>query len=366
MKIIIIVLSRIQQYFQLNKVIFLFFFLGSVISCITFTYFYGNTLTYKTQQTKDVYMYRHYIIYPKNNNFLEYNQLSRLLKYDIADISYESPLQKGQAEINHTYIDPTINNFVIKSSFCNAIYGQSYSGKNQFTKMQMDEGQNVIIVPDGLTELSDNLGTMKLNGKTFNIIGIHSSPNEFVIPTQTYKKMALPVQNVSILLNHKLSSEQNQKILQDMQSIFKDATIQNPDTLYNDAKNQMPKELVLLYILYFISLLSFMFLMQYMIEKTFHENIIYLIAGASKGTILQILFIENIVLTTISAAIGIPIHIALYSGIFEKINMFSNIVYYPRDYFIIYLSMVFVSALTMLPFIRNCYKHSFIALKNVY
>lgn len=119
-------------------------------------------------------------------------------------------------------------------------------------------------------------------------------------------------------------------------------------------------------IVYLISLISFMFLMKFMVDVNSSENIIYSLVGAAKHTVMKIIALENFVLNLFIGLFSIAIHVLLRNAVFEKVNTTAGIQYETKDYMIILLVMLAVSVLVQLPFLWNYYRNTMITLKNKY
>ncbi len=72
-------------------------------------------------------------------------------------------------------------------------------------------------------------------------------------------------------------------------------------------KKQVPNQLFFVSTIYLLAIFSFMFLIKYMIDKNNGGDIICILVGATRKTIIKIIVLQNIILTFIVGIVGIAV-----------------------------------------------------------
>ena len=84
--------------------------------------------------------------------------------------------------------------------------------------------------------------------------------------------------------------------------------------------------------IYLISILSFLFLFQYLIQENSYENVVYSLVGARKSSVVGIACMELTLLSGGSALLAGLLHAALYNPFFVHINIYGQVPYTLWDY----------------------------------
>lgn len=360
MKIIRIVFSRIQNYFINNRILFILFLIGTLSCSFTFIYFYGNAVTIKAINGKDADYMKNFTVsfrQPIECNKLNYgNETGN----NVINTDYTHKLTSDEFSQGTSNIACEIQS---KSKYNTVIYGER--GRIQFTDDEINNKEYVIIIPS--TFKDKNIGDkLTINKKDYTIIGVNNFSNIFYIPPTVFQDEFL-ADTVTITFDDTLSKAECENYINVLKVEYKDIYIKaSPLTYYNQAENNMGFELITLGLGYIIAMLSFLFIMKYMVDKNSRETIIYAVVGANNKQVSLIMFLENLVLTLGILLVAIILHSSLYNAFFSKINIYSGITYSAFDYLIICVVVIVFSSLATIPFIKEYLKSTIIQNRSKY
>lgn len=349
--------------------IFILYLLGSITCVITFLYFYGNTLSTKKMEVRDLQEYRQYIVKLDTAQTIDASQLDFLRNYSADDLKQsgeiqisdtlatklasQTPAESGQSK--HTL---TLETYLSRRS---PIYSQR--GRTDFTEDERNTGKAVIVMPSGYAGDLDDM--VQIGGASCRVIGI-STFAQGIIPDQLYQKLGVQTNRLTVVLDRQLSADESDALADRLHQAFPAARIESPADYRENAERAVPGELMMVSVIYLVALASFVFILKYMSDRNSAENVIYAIVGASKKKIMGIMALENIILSSCSGIIGILLHVFLYGPFFSKINTLENIRYDPTDYLLVFLFTVLLSLLTVIPFFIGFWRASLIESKNQY
>lgn len=352
MKILSLILSRFFNYLKINKIIFLVYLIGSIACCITFIYFYGNSVAYKVNEAKDDTLYKQYRI-TMSEPILYTDDLTEKISNDNEDEILLFSSIKIENIYNEAIITNKSNNidyFIVASVYDNAkIYLKR--GTNKFIGNNAgNNNADSIIIPSNILKTGSDLNTIYVNNKTYTIIGESNNINRFYLSYADYIKNSNYLTSYfEINLSKRLSESDNLQYVSKLYNIFQDSIINEPSKYYTDDNSDSIANITYLCIIYVICFFTFSFLIKYMIELNYVENIIYSIVGASKKKIIFLIFIDNMLIMSSALIISILIHILTYNSIFEALNVYQGISYNCYDYFIVFIIVLFISEIPMLP-----------------
>lgn len=387
MKTLRLAFSRIATYFSENKIIFILYFIGTVVCVISTLFFYGNILKTVEKTDYSSLKYRTYTIQYNKPAEITPETLQKLkdfqAEYDIQDIVLHSVLDlegndfdcsdgssvaQAYAMAGRLYSNEEKCAFGVETFINNN--NNVYSG----TPIQLfsdDELQQNVIISSSTTEKS-----IKIHGQDYEII--RSVPknteqftlkenDDYYIPADAYFQSGIKTYEIEIYLTEPFSQSTSYNytnFLRDLfdieydphaggivdHNIIHDYLI-TPDNAYLKEYEYHRALYMEIISIFAASLFSFMFLLKYLMDSCRRENSILMMVGAKKSRILATNFLENIILTLSSTAIAILIHITLYDCLFSKINLSESIVYTAEDYLIIALSVFVLSTIVQIPFI---------------
>ena len=372
MKVLQLVFFRIIQYFKSNKLIFVLFVIGGILCSLTFIYFYGNIITIRNISGSNEELLRNYEIYLNEPaEELNQNQKAILNKYPAEKLTVQSQIEPSMLESNDVgnsyknYIARTDSVFVETSLLKTNLISKE-AGRVQFTDEELQQNSHVVILPPDFLKSPDIPKSIKIMGKPYEIIGISGSSNNLYIPYTVFEDENLNINHISLMLKNELSDQENIEFESELQTEFPNARIAGSSMLKDNIKKQAPNQLFFVCTIYLLAIFSFMFLIKYMIDKNNGGDIICILVGATRKTIIKIIVLQNIILTFIVGIVGIVLHCALRNNLFELINTQPNIQYYFTDYLLILGMMVVISTIAIIPFLWSTFRHSLLDLKNKY
>lgn len=372
MKTLRLIWLRTQQYFYNNKLVFILFITGGILCSLTFIYFYGNFITSKSLSGANEYVFRKYDLYfqePLQN--LTGKQLETMKKYSLDKLTLSSyvSIDKLQSEDlgESARLEYQKNGFfIVDTSLVDHNYISTEAGRVEFTEKEVEDGEYVVILPSDFLVSPSIPQSIKIFNKEYKIIGITGSSNDLHIPRTVFEKEKYDIYSISILLTKEISNSENTLYENELKEAFSTAELYGVSTIKNSINQQAPTQLFRICLIYFLAMLSFVFLLKYLIDTRRGEDIIYSLVGASKKIVIKIMIMQNLLLSLATGIIGVLLHLCLKSNLFELINIYPNVSYNFWDYFIIIFSMCFISAIIQIPFIWIYYRYSLIKLKQKY
>ncbi|NLJ31372.1 MAG: ABC transporter permease [Clostridiales bacterium] len=362
--------DNIKNLFRKNKLIFMLFFIGMTVCIICFIYFYGNTMSYKVNEAKNLDLLRTYRITFSPAEQTDHHMPAFLDGEPVEDIILQSeiPFQKIQyQEMNSIFKEMYQNGAV---PFCASVKNRTTlyaeQGRVTFHPDELENASPVLIVPYlflSRHSISNQDHPLLIDGTRFRMIGA-CTLNTFYIPVNTFFKMGLSSTGMKVVFKNILSVQQEQAFYRKINARFPSAKITGPEPFKEFQKENAPTELFMVGIVYVMALISFMFLMKYMIDENRRELVIYSIAGASQRQISRQLILQITLLSVLASIAAIALYVCFYNLLFSKINITENITYNWRDYGIILIFSVLLADLTAYPFLLSCRAKSIVQLKN--
>ena len=373
MKTLRLAFSRIFTYFSENKLIFVLYFIGTIACILSMVYYYGNVLNYKTGYSQyDDINFRKFEVKLATPTEITPETLEKLYDfeqdYEIQDIILTTIIDSDgnnvdfstNTEANKYYSAKELeyegyDDIAIVETYVNNNNDVMVNPKpNIFTDEQLK--QNVTIAPKETTV------SLNIKGQTFNTIKNESSIS-YLIPSDAYFNSGIKTWKIKIYVSERFSENMMYRYADFLHETFNTKFIPSvdiegeydfvrmPNTYYNSENSETLAQFTLIIAVFAVSVISFMFLLKYLMDSCRRENSIYMMVGAKKKHILLINFIENIILTVSCTAIAIAIHALLYDSLFSKINLFENITYNLQDYGYITMMSLILSTIVQIPFI---------------
>ncbi len=335
MKTIRLVFGRIFTYFSENKLIFILYTLGSIVCIFMMIYYYGNILSYKNGSTDDNISFRIYradFTVPVNMTKSSLDKLHDFeQEYGIQDISLISVISAdGEDDMDFTETHP-------------AFY------------LNFSDSQKTMIIETSLNE--DTKGRNEDIIVKGNKLQAVKNSDSYCISAEKYFALGLRTCRIRICLSQKFSKNMMFRYGDFLNQVFRemypesDIEVKTPANFYGIEDSDIMKDFTLIMAVFVVSMISFMFLLKYIMDSARYENSVFMMVGASKKHILLMNALENIVITTFCTVLAIIFHISLYQSIFSKVNMYENIIYNFDDYIIIFFMSIGLSFLIQIPFI---------------
>ena len=315
MKTLYLITSRIKQYWKNNKTIFLLFIIGNIITSLFFTYFYGNTqFMQRANDTKlSNRMYTVELATPTTCNDETIATLINSNLFEVIEI------------VTQDYIaDYSTILAVIKGEKHHA----TSAGRSDFR-----EGEHYSIVIDWYQGY--NLGDkITIKNHEFSVIG--TTGVNSVISSVAFYELDLKIHSIRIYTQMKYRQGQDGEIVRFISDSLnnKHATITVPTIT---PVSDIFIEILLLCICFSLSVISFLLLLQYLIDSIIYETVISIIVGATKAKIFIMTFSEIMMLSASTSAIGILLHRIFYDSVFEKINKSQHTTYLAIDYLYVWI-----------------------------
>ncbi|MCI8553806.1 MAG: FtsX-like permease family protein [Clostridiales bacterium] len=219
------------------------------------------------------------------------------------------------------------------------------------------------IYPGEQSELNLEKGILTLRGETLQVIGQFTGM-EYLIPLEMYQQLGYSIEHIIFTLQEKPNSNMEQIIVAQLQSQFPLAQVFSPQIYDEFAERELPIELVMICLVYGLSLISFLYLLKYLMDQHLSENIVYSLIGASKKAVVRLIVLENFLLSSLSAVLSIGLHLLLKESVLDKVSISTQLTYYFSDYLLLFLLMVTVSQLVSIPFILRYCKQTAVAIRN--
>ncbi len=383
MKTLRLAFSRIYTYFLENKIIFILYFIG-VVACVVFMlFFYGNVLNSKTGQTQyDDLKFKTYYVSFATPTEITPETLEKLkdfqIEYDIQDIRLGAILDLDGNNIEFSDNSEAMQYFHHKvnpneeEEFV-SVYVETFINNNTNILKNID---SQLFTDDELKQnvaISSNTEeSIKIKGQDFKIIktipkntdGIYDMKEtpDYYIPADAYFQSGIKTRQITIYVAEPFSQSMMYNYGYFLHEIFNtkynpltDADgsydcVGIPSSVYASEYGDRVSQYQSIMAVFAVSILSFMFLLKYLMDSCRRENSILMMVGAKKIRILATAFIENTILTLSGTIIATLIHITLYDCLFSKINLYKNVVYSIEDYLLIAFIVLVLSTIVQIPF----------------
>ncbi len=333
MKWVLLIKARLSQYLKTNRTIFLLFLAGGILSSTVFSYFYGNLVSImSTRNLQDTY-YRKYTVTfwePVNQEMVDALLDSELVE----SVSVMSDFFDKNQELQRTIVAEMKNH-------PSAVISKG-------TRNPHISVAEIIIPPDATEMVGE---WVMLQGREFLAIGQHTE-SFYYISFQDFQDMNLPIQGLQVIAKERQNFS-NDRIVCLVQEIFPASDISTPEQFENmDTKNALGEILMICFV-YAVSMMSFVFLLAYLLDSNLDHTMICRLVGASNRDIFRLTLLEGVSLCVLVDAGGLLLHRLLYAPLFRKINISTELVYSLGDYLTIFLLMLGVGLCVVLPFIHR-------------
>lgn len=316
--------KRFEQYFLKNKLVFCLFVLGGIINTVAVLYCYGNLLPVVANKNSEDTTYTSYYV----------------------SFAAETPTISDITEfVKH----PLIRNCAFSNGRLCAYEGDypmaALSGSVEFTAPY----QCIVPAMSGLS-LGD---TVEYYGKEFVVIGSSSSGMHVpMIPYQTFAELCGNEKIVAIDLHAaERQDPKNDPVIALIDQMFPyRAQVGSSGHSLALAESRVSQQyLWLIVINTFLAVIAHTFMLHYLLDSARNEHIVYTMVGSGKGRIATAVFGDAIVMSFAVNGLGVLLHMLLYNGLFEKLNMNANIRYGLGDYGFCYFIIIALSILAAIP-----------------
>lgn len=367
MKAFLIVMARLKSYYLTDKLIFSLFCFGSAACSLIAIFFFGNMNPSKTNSINNIQdgteiHYKSYNISLDSPELIFESSLSALTKkYPVEHIMFTAALGRDSLSQNEGLALQEDAMYEVSACVFGKLEIPAAMGKVSISR---DQSGAAAGPRDLCADLKKN-NKLLIDGRKYELTGLAAgSTYEFYISGADFEAQKYKTNNVTVVTSEILSADAQQRLASDLKKIFPRSQMGGPWDYDKTEVNGMLTSVIMVCLVYFLSFLSFLFLMKYMVDKNSEENTIYAIIGARRPQVIKIMFIEGVVLSMGGYIVALIIHAVFYWRFFDKINFHKGIVYTAWDYLIVLLILTLTAALTNLPFVLSYRKNSLIAFRN--
>lgn len=348
-KCTVLALLRIRTYARKNTLIFCLFLLGAVLSSLSFLFFYGNSMADKRNVARNSLSYRTFTLYGDRNWTMK----------DLQSL-WDSASGSLDVRVSHTVELPAASEYPELSvqAFLNNNAGvYFYQGQTSFTPEQLE--QDCAIAPSNFGD------SLNLEGTEFPVVGrTHHFSNDVVfIPIHSFLEHEFSPDSVELILDTIPTRKENNRILEQLSILFPETSIADPYQSIRTDQSRNPGGVAMTSGIYLISILSFLFLFQYLMQENSYENVVYTLAGAKKSSVVCIACMELSLLSGSAALLACLLHAALYRPLFAQINIYGQVPYTLWDYLLCFFLTVALSLVALTPFLATYTRRSLAEMK---
>lgn len=347
--------SRLKQYWNYHKLILCLFLIGGTLSSVVFCYFYGNSLQLMEFLTSDDPYYRRYNIYlalemgtdiPRPDFEISFDGLEEVAKSELAEsvtmfswfFSFED--DKG----------------IIEGDNATFSYGLAAQIGDQPELPMFSGSTDLKTKPDGvIVPYFSNLvagDTVRICGVERKVIG-KTKDDFYYVSYDFYRSIGALVDEATVISRDRLDLE-NDPLTAVLKDKFPECTLATPASKARAfEKRAIEDTLYGVCPIYLVSLISFMYLLRYLMDSMTSAVAVSRIVGARRWQIFGLCLAEVLSLCVVVTAAGIAVHIALYDGVFVHLNSLENLVYRSVDYWSAFGWMMLVSTAVALFFVRK-------------
>lgn len=191
----------------------------------------------------------------------------------------------------------------------------------------------------------------------------HFDNNVVFIPIRSFLEHEFSLDSAELILDTIPTRKENNRILERLSALFPETSIADPYQSIRTDQSRNPGGVAMTSGIYLISILSFLFLFQYLIQENSYENVVYTLAGAKKSSVVCIACMELSLLSGSAALLACLLHAALYRPLFAQINIYGEVPYTLGDYLLCFLLTVLLSLAALAPFLTAYMRRSAAEMK---
>lgn len=357
MKLLRLSFLRIASHIRTHRLTFCLFFVGAMVSSFVFLYFYGNAMKSQIAETENNVSYRMFEVCFDENVPIQEGQLHVLDKYGIEEV-FTSCMVTLPEEIAEKQFQGSLEEVTASLNDWHTtrpdLFTQEIQGKTG-------------VLADKI--YGNDRTSMEINGIDFPILKrLDSGSGVLYVPLATYLQYFGETDYLVFQTKEILSPEEIQAANEQLKAAFPEASATLFPDVFMETDHQMARnDQVNAALLYVISLVSFLFLFQYMEEQNQMENVVYQIVGAKRRQIFGMILLEVGVLAAVACLLTEVLHAVFYEPIFSKLNMTETwITYSVKEYGVILLLTVILALATAVPFFVSCLRETPVGLRRKY
>lgn len=341
MKMIAMVLSRLSIYMKKSKAIFVLFCIGGVTSGLMFLYFYGNVLPFVRERSQTDFSYRKYTVtLPEAEVIFEIEDKLGSVKPAIEAVKIKKQFEAAQ-------LDPRLTQGGYVTSY-GAVMKGNYPEVYEIGTVPGNSGRPSVALPGMMVSQLYGMTSVELFGQEYEISGYDNLSDCIMMPLDTFLTITDYADSFLFITEQRLDIEEERAFIQSLEKLFPGASVESTNS--SGSAVTFINMTAIIFVIYLSSLLSFMFLMKYMSERLYQENVVCAIVGASKDRILALTVIEAFVLTILCLGTAFLLHVGLYPAVFVHLNIVENIYYGPADYLAVFFMSLLATLICLIPF----------------
>lgn len=345
------ILFIIKEMTDDNKLIFVLMIIGLILSNYVMIFFLGNYSAYKNSTLSGYQSLK----YPAQNyNDLSYGDILGidLSEYGVTSCTFSATVKSEDVHMTDGSLITdgygTKGSFFVNSSSNNEFPVKAFLGNCDISK---SDKENVIVLP--CTEYTSSLsydretgsyGTVEFFGQTLYVIGISTYTNDTIIPYKLYSSTFEP-ENVSFYVENRLDIKRSDELRDKIYDIFGCSGLVDPYSYYRAAENGYAVLIIIIFIAYLISMLSFVFYIVYFTKRRARSNSIAYICGAEMKRLILETIITNEVIAVLCFVFAAVLN-ALSSSAFD---LFYSVKYDLKDYVIMLLIVMTATLICSVP-----------------
>lgn len=357
MKLLRLSFFRIVSHIQRNRMTFCLFFVGAMLSSFVFLYFYGNAMKGQISERENNVSYRMFEVCFDENVSLREAQLHVLDDYGIEEV-----LTSCQVTLPEDLADKQFAG--MPQEVTAALYDWRTTQPDLFSS---DIQGKTGVLADKI--YGNDRTSMEINGIDFPILKrLDSGSGVLYVPLATYLQYFGETDYLVFQTKEILSPEEIQVANEKLKAAFPEASATLFPDVFMETEQQLARsDQINAALLYVVSLVSFLFLFQYMEEQNQMENVVYQIVGAKRRQIFGMILLEVGVLAAVACLLTEVLHAVLYEPVFSKLNMTETwITYSVKEYGVILLLTVMLALATAVPFFVSCLRETPVGLRRKY
>ena len=357
MKLLRLSFFRIASHIQRNRMTFCLFFVGAMLSSFVFLYFYGNAMKGQISERENSVSYRMFEVCFDENVPLREAQLHVLDDYGIEEVftSCQVTLPEDLADKQFAGMPQEVTA---------ALYDWRTTQPDLFSS---DIQGKTGVLADKI--YGNDRTSMEINGIDFPILKrLDSGSGVLYVPLATYLQYFGETDYLVFQTKEILSPEEIQAANEQLKTAFPEASATLFPDVFMETDQQLARsDQINAALLYVVSLVSFLFLFQYMEEQNQMENVVYQIVGAKRRQIFGMILLEVGVLAAVACLLTEVLHAVFYEPVFSKLNMTETwITYSVKEYGVILLLTVMLALATAVPFFVSCLRETPVGLRRKY
>lgn len=187
-----------------------------------------------------------------------------------------------------------------------------------------------------------------INGEYYNIIGISTDDNYYV-SYKTLIKKNLPITGINIILKNEISDDKADKFASYLASVFDAEEVDVPKKEYGNEVNNYNYLMVFSGLVFALSILNFVYIYKYILDKRKKQYAIFRIYGCTKLRGILMYTTEALTISTVSYIFTSLLFVFVFIRIISMIDKFTVLALNFNSLFIIYIVYIVVLFCVVIP-----------------